>query len=489
MRKVEVGAVERLEDHAAVAHLAPAVAQLQAEVARVGPRLAGRTVWMVNSTERGGGVAEMLPAMVSLMRDLGVPTEWVVLEADEPAFFTLTKRLHNLIHGAGDARLGAADRELYETVNRRNAAALARWVKPGDVVVVHDPQPMALAGFLREQVDVLAFWRCHIGLDEENDQTRAAWSFLEPYTTAYAHSVFSAPEYIPRYLSTHATVIHPAIDPLAPKNRTLRLRRIVEVLSNSELAVVSGPVVTPAFERVAQRLQPNGTFAPATHPEDIGLLSRPALVQISRWDRLKGFLPLMKAFAVFKQRHAANAGKVKDPLHARGLRLARLVLAGPDPSSIQDDPESQEVLHELVAEYALLPGRIQDDIALVTLPMDNADENAVMVNVLQRCATIVVQNSLREGFGLTVTEAMWKSVPVLSNRKACGPRHQVRDGLDGRLVDDPEDVDALADMMAAMLAIPGLLDEWGENAQLRAHDEFMVYKQLRSWGRLVTEFL
>jgi len=489
MRKVEIDATDRLDDHAAVAHLAPAVAQLQAEVVRLRPRMKGRTVWMVNSTERGGGVAEMLPAMVTMMRDLGVPTEWVVLESGESEFFTLTKRLHNLIHGEGDPRLDAADRELYEAVNRRNADALLPWLRPGDIVVVHDPQPMALGSYVRENVDVLAFWRCHIGLDEENAATRAAWSFLEPYATAYTHTVFSAPEYIPRYLATHATVIYPAIDPLAPKNRPLRLRRVVEVLSNSELAVVPGPVVTPPFERVAQRLQPNGTFAPATHPEDIGLLSRPVLVQISRWDRLKGFLPLMRAFAAFKRRHGANAAAATDPLYARRLRLARLVLAGPDPGSIQDDPEAQEVLRELTADYAALDGAVKDDIALITLPMESPDENAVMVNVLQRCAAIVVQNSVREGFGLTVTEGMWKGAPVLSNRKACGPRHQVRDGLDGRLVDDPEDVDAVADMMAAMLAIPGLLQEWGDNAQRRAHDEFMIYKQLSSWGRLVSTFL
>jgi trehalose synthase len=112
-----------------------------------------------------------------------------------------------------------------------------------------------------------------------------------------------------------------------------------------------------------------------------------------------------------------------------------------------------------------------------------------MVNVLQRCATIVVQNSLREGFGLTVTEGMWKGAPVLSNRRACDPRHQVRDGLDGRLVDDPENVEELADAIALMLADQSRLQDWGASAQRRAHEEFMVYKQLARWGRLVTQFL
>jgi trehalose synthase len=111
--------------------------------------------------------------------------------------------------------------------------------------------------------------------------------------------------------------------------------------------------------------------------------------------------------------------------------------------------------------------------------------NALIVNALQRVSTIVVQNSLREGFGLTVTEAMWKGVPVLSNSKACGPRQQIRDGVHGRLIGDPEDVDAIAGALHDMLAADPL-EEWGRNAQQRVHGHFLIYSQLRHWVRLLT---
>ena len=123
------------------------------------------------------------------------------------------------------------------------------------------------------------------------------------------------------------------------------------------------------------------------------------------------------------------------------------------------------------------------------LPMASSDENALMVNALQRASTIVVQNSLREGFGLTIAEAMWKRVPVLSNSRACGPRHQLRDGVDGRLVEDPQDVSELASALIEMLADPLRLERWGHAGQERVREHFLMFSQLRAWGRLLTELL
>lgn len=165
----------------------------------------------------------------------------------------------------------------------------------------------------------------------------------------------------------------------------------------------------------------------------------------------------------------------------------RLVLAGPDPASVQDDPEGREVLEDLSRAYLDLPAALQEDIALVALPMEDSDQNALMVNALQRASTVVVQNSLREGFGLTVTEAMWKRIPVLSNRQACGPRHQVRDRMDGALVGDPTDVPALAQAMDEMLALPRKREEWGRNAQRHVHDHFLLFTQLRAWIDLLAD--
>lgn len=486
--KVEIPEDIRLHDYEARAHLAPAIRELRAEAHPVAKRLKGRTVWMVNSTAQGGGVAEMLPTMVALMRDLGIQTEWAVLETEEEAFFYLTKNLHNAIHGVGSPSFGSAERTVFEGVNRENAAQLRAWLEPGDLLIVHDPQPMALAKILKEDLDVSAVWRCHIGLDDHNPATQAAWEFLAPYAGAYDHAIFSAPEYIPEYLTACSSVIYPAVNPLTHKNRDLSVHKIAGILTASALGTNPGPVLPEPFPWVAQRLQPNGTFAPANMTDDIGLLTRPIVTQVSRWDRLKGFQPLMKGFARLKA-DARSSGNNNDRTHRRRLALVRLVLVGPDPSSVADDPEGQEVLEELKAAYADLEPEVQRDVALLTLPMESRRDNALMVNAIQRTSSIVVQNSLREGFGLTVTEAMWKGIAVLSNYQACGPRQQVRDDLDGRMITDPTDEVDLARTLDAMLRAPEKRDAWGRSGQRRVYSEFLIFTQLRRWFRVLQDQL
>jgi trehalose synthase len=482
--RVDVRPGHTLDDYAAVANLAAAAGELKAEAARLVPHLTGRTIWLVNSTASGGGVAEMLPPIVQLLRDLGVATEWVVISSGDPAFFALTKRLHNLIHGSGDPRLGPADREVFERTGRENAARLQPHLRPGDVLIVHDPQPLPLAGFLRAAIPLVTVWRCHIGLDESNACTRAAWEFLAPYLDAYHHAVFSAPEYIPERLARRASVIFPGIDPLAPKNRELSVQETVGILCRGALISCPGPTVGGPYGALARRILPDGMLVPVNTGENIGLLSRPIVTQVSRWDRLKGFLPLMRAFAGLKQSIYATDGSI-DPVHRRRLDLVRLVLAGPDPAAVADDPEATEMFKELRAAYAGLHPAVQDDIALIVLPMESVEENALMVNALQRASTIVAQNSLREGFGLTIAEAMWKRIPVLSNSRACGPRQQVRDGVDGRLIRNPEDETELRHAIDGMLAAPDMLNRMGGAAQRRVHDEFLVLAQLRKWGRVL----
>jgi trehalose synthase len=488
LRYVQVGPQSRLDDYAAMAHLAGAVSELRLEAEAVAGHLAGRTVWMVSSTARGGGVAEMLPTIVSLLRDLGFRVEWVVIGSDDPAFFELTKRIHNLIHGVAEPSLGEDERRLYEEVNRANAAALRELVRPGDLIVIHDPQPLPIASLLRDVRPLVTVWRSHIGLDAENAATRGVWSFLAPYLDVYDGAVFSAPEYIPGRLARRASVIFPGIDPLAPKNRELSLRQAIEVMCNGGLVPCPGPTVGERYVAPAQRVMPDGSWAPASIADNIGLLTRPLVTQVSRWDRLKGFLPLLQAFTAMK-RSVRDGPRDRDPVRQRQLDLVRLVLAGPDPSAIQDDPEAREVLDELRDAYRGLPPAIRDDIAILLLPMHSLEENALMVNALQRASTIVVQNSLREGFGLTIAEAMWKRIPVLSNSRACGPRQQIRDGLDGRLVADPQNPEELEQALSDMLGDAARLERWGQSAQRRVHEHFLVFGQLRAWGRLLPALL
>jgi trehalose synthase len=471
-----------LDDYAAIAQLAGAVRELEAEASTFVGRLRDRTIWMVNSTARGGGVAEMLPKMVSLLQELGLKAQWVTIGTDRPRFFALTKRIHNLIHGEGDPALAAADRELYEAVNRENARELAAHMAPEDIVVIHDPQPMCAASCLKEQLPVRTIWRCHIGYDRRTSATRAAWNFLRPYADAYDQAVFSAPEYIPDYFAGRATIIHPAVDPQSHKNRDLDPHKLVGVLCDAGLMTARHPILTPPFEHRAQRLGSDGALAPAADGEEIGLLYRPIVTQVSRWDRLKGFDTLLDAFVKLKERLRDSANGW-DARQQRRIEILRLVLAGPDPASIQDDPEGVEVLRELCDKYRRLPQTYKQDIALLTLPMQSRKENALMVTALQRCSTVIVQNSRREGFGLTATEAMWKRVPILATR-ACGLRQQIREQIDGILVQDPDNPAEICNRIENLLGDVPKRDKLALNAERRVHREFLVFNQLCDWLRL-----
>jgi trehalose synthase len=211
---------------------------------------------------------------------------------------------------------------------------------------------------------------------------------------------------------------------------------------------------------------------------------RPVVAQVSRWDSLKGWMPLLEGFLRLKERYR---GKNRLPSRRRRrIAIARLVLAGPDPSAIQDDPEGQAVLAELCTAYRRMTSSDQESVALLSLPMASTKRNQLMVNVIQRCATVVVQNSLQEGFGLTATEAMWKHVPVLGS-SACGLRLQIRDGIDGRLTADPRDPAEIAANLDEMLSHPVARERYGRQAQRRVYDRFLIFTQVGSWLQRLAE--
>jgi trehalose synthase len=485
IRHVPVAAGPSLDDYAATMHLTQAVASLRAQASQLMPKISGRRLWLVNSTAQGGGVAEMLPTLVSILRELGVDARWVAIGSDDPGFFPLTKRIHNAIHGMGEGEFTRADQQLYAHVNDTLAAELAPELRPEDVLVVHDPQPAGMGARLRETSVRLAVWRSHIGLDSEHPQATRAWRFLEPYLKPYDRAVFSAEPYVPACLADRATVISPGIDPFSHKNRELSPHKIVGVLCNAGLMHAAGPVLTPPFEHSAERLRPDGAFAPMGAGDDIELLLRPIVTQVSRWDRLKGFEPLMEGFALLKRSPGQTAW---DDRQRRRIELARLVLAGPEPSSVDDDPEAGQVLHALIERYRALPADIQRDIVLVSLPMHSGKENSLMVNALQRCSSLVVQNSLREGFGLTVTEAMWKQLAVLGST-AAGICQQIRHGVEGHLNPEPGNPAEVARALVELLNDPHLRARYAQNGQRRVHEDFLIFSQLRRWFEMFAHLL
>jgi trehalose synthase len=458
LQRVEVPTGFQLSDYDRYAGLTDEVARVRKAGRAASQRLAGRKVWIVNSTATGGGVAEMLLREVALLRQLGVDAHWVVITAEDPAFFQLTKRLHNMIHGLDQGPLTAGDQALYERVSRELAAELKQLVGPGDLLVVHDPQPLGAGALLGLQ----AIWRCHIGLDHETPSTRAAWAFLEKWLPAYGSKIFSLESYVPKGMK--AQIMAPGIDPLSHKNRELSIHKLTGILTCAGLVKHDHPQIKPPFDKPALRLQPDGRFAPETR--DFGLLFRPTILQVSRWDKLKGFGPLLDAFVALRS----------DGVHP----ATRLVLAGPDPESIQDDPEAVAELQALSCKFLALPASLQPDVAILSLPMASRKQNHLVVNALQRCATVVVQNSVQEGFGLTATEAMWKSRPVLVT-PAAGLRAQVHDGQEGRITPGAHDVPALAEILAKMLADTHARERWGANAHHRVARHFTVLHSLVAW--------
>jgi trehalose synthase len=232
------------------------------------------------------------------------------------------------------------------------------------------------------------------------------------------------------------------------------------------------------------RLHPDGRFLPAHAESGVGLMFRPVVTQVSRWDHLKGWMPLLQGFLQLKQRYRKKKGG--SARHRHRIKITRLVLAGPDPAAIQDDPEAYQVLASLSDTYRGLKPEDQESVALLSLPMASDKQNHLIVNVIQRCSTVVVQNSLQEGFGLTATEAMWKRVPVLGT-SACGLRLQIRDRIDGRLTADPEDPDEIADILDDILSHPVEREAYGRSAQRRVYDRFLVFTQVENWLRRLAD--
>jgi trehalose synthase len=300
--------------------------------------LEGSTVEMVNSTAVGGGVAELLSRLVPLMRELGLEAHWHVMEGGA-GFFDVTKAFHNALHG-GAYRGGERGFEIFRECNQRNRERIPL---DGRFVVIHDPQPAALIEARRDSGPGHWFWRCHIGLSRPDP---SVWGFLEPWVHRYDGAIFSSPSFarqmpLPQYL------FYPSIDPLADKNKDLDPEYIARVLAIFSI-----------------------------DPE------RPILTQISRFDRLKDPVGVIRAYRLVKRYFDCQ-----------------LVLAG---GGASDDPEGSEVLAEVRAEAAT-----DADIHILELPASSPLE----VNALQRASTIVIQKSLREGFGLTVAEALWKKKP------------------------------------------------------------------------------
>nr|WP_299343827.1 glycosyltransferase [Allomuricauda sp.] len=478
MQKINVKAGAKIGDYKAYGSLYSAVLDFLEQSKDPLKTIEGSTIWMINSTAIGGGVAEMLPSQMRILRELNASIEWLVIEAKEEAFFDLTKRIHNAIHGSGNGIFTEEDREVYELVNRQNLPKALELIKEGDIVVVHDPQPMPLAAMIKKEVKVPIIWRCHIGLEEDTEVTEGVWNFLSPYTKDYDHFIFSLPSYVPKQLKQNTTIIPPAIDPLSHKNRALQLHKNIGILYQSGILDEHKAILYHRYNHLVRRILPDGSFGNVNAQEDLNFLYRPIVTEISRWDRLKGFKELMQAFIKMKEDNLKYGDP--DSLEYKRIDMTLLILGGPDPAFVSDDPEGQLVLKELTEQYQAIDSGLQNDIAILLLPLDNPKENALIVNALQRSSSIIVQNSIQEGFGLTATEAMWKRKPVLVSG-AAGLKFQVEHNKTGKINTDPTDIESLSKALVYMLNHPKERDKWGFNGQSRVIQHFTLFSQLISW--------
>jgi trehalose synthase len=373
------------------------------ELSLLASKLSGKVIQNINSTFAGGGVAEILGRMLPLLSELGVDARWSVIKGDL-AFFEVTKKLHNALHGR-DEKISAQDISVFQETSRKNIQELELY---GDIIFVHDPQPVALVE-RKKELGKKWIWRCHVDVSRPNE---TAWNFIKPWVTQYDAAVFSAPAFSTP-LPIRQFLISPSIDPLSDKNRELSQDIIDSVLSKYGI------------------------------PSD-----KPLIVQVSRFDYLKDPVGVIQAFK--QVRRSINC---------------RLVLAG---GTATDDPESGKVLAEVMNRAEGDP-----DIQILVLPPGSDVE----INALQRAATVVVQKSLKEGFALTVSEALWKAKPVVASAVGGIPL-QVKNKFTGLL---SHGIEGTAYAIKQLLGNPEYAKWLGQNGREHVKHNFLITRHVKDY--------
>jgi trehalose synthase len=370
-------------------------------IRKLGEKLAGKSFLHINSTKSGGGVAEILQRMIPILNGIGIRARWEIIEGDD-VFFDMTKKVHNALQG----NMEHVSREMWDhhyKINRINAEKLDL---EADAVLIHDPQPAPLIEFKKAGVWI---WRCHI--DVSNPQRDVSERIMD-YVKDYDASIFSVAKFA-QATGRYEFIIPPSIDPLSEKNIDLSADEIKSSL------------------------------------EEFGIpADRPMILQVSRFDRFKDPIGVIKAYRMVK--------KYNDCV---------LVLAG---SPASDDPEGDIVLKE-VQDYA----SDDADIHILLLPPFSDKD----INALQRAATVVLQKSLKEGFGLTVSEAMWKGKPVIGGATGGIPL-QIIHGVTGFLVHSEE---GAAFRIRQFLNNPEMAHRMGEQGREYVRTNFLITRQARDY--------
>lgn len=373
--------------------------------------LKGMKILHINSTKEGGGVAEILNRLIPLKRELGIDAEWEIIFG-EKEFYQCTKKFHNSLQGDHDE---VSDHllDVYKKTNAENFDRLRSKLIEADIVFIHDPQPAALLSHCYKERKGKWIWRCHIDVSHPY---RPVWKFLRDYIKDYDASIWSLSSFV-QPLSHPLYLIPPSIDPLSEKNVELPDKEIAYYLDSWGLK------------------------------RDV-----PILTQVSRFDRFKDPLGVIKAYRLIRK-----------------FSPVQLVLAG---GSASDDPEGQQVLQEVRSFAGDDP-----DVHILELPPDAHRA----INALQRGSSIILQKSIKEGFGLTVTEGLWKSKPVIGGDTG-GIRLQVINNYTGFLVNTPE---GAAMRIRYLLKHPEIIEAMGKNSRQYVLDNFLITRHLREYLTLI----
>jgi trehalose synthase len=369
--------------------------------------LQGKQVVHINSTQNGGGVAEILSSLVPLMNDIGIKAGWRVMKGNND-FFSVTKSFHNGLQGE-KIILKPNRKRLYEQTNASFASYTH--IEAHHCVIVHDPQPLPLIRHKHKTQPWI--WRCHIDLSTPNKQL---WNYLKPHIKEYDRAIMSKQSFTQK-LPMPQEIIMPSIDPLSHKNRPMSEAKIQWQLKKFNI------------------------------PRD-----KPIITQVSRFDKWKDPLGVIEAYKLVKK-------KVN----------CRLVLIG---SMAADDPEGQAIYEQVITIANTDP-----DIHVINFESD------ALVNAIQRASAVVIQKSLREGFGLTVAEALWKGTPVVASNVG-GISLQLKNGYNGYLVNSPQ---TCARAVVKLLQNPKLAKRMGQRGQELVRKKFLITRHLHDYVKLLNK--
>jgi len=369
--------------------------------------LKGLKLLEVNATAQGGGVAEMLYSSIPFQNLMGIDTEWKIIRGNDE-YFEVTKNLHNLLQGMEGSFTPEMEQCYFDNLTDSANANIIDYSP--DIVLIHDPQPMGLISHLKKPRETW-LWRCHIDINEATlSANPGLWEFITGRTAAYDAVIFSAVFYIVSSWPLPKFIIPPFIDPLSEKNRELSKQEIDAVL-------------------LKYQIDP----------------SVPLIVQIGRFDPWKG---LDRTIAVFRE--------------VRKERKSQLVLAG---GLASDDPQGKRILDRIYEDT-----KDDSDIIVLNLQMTDRLQNWREVNALQRAASVVMQPSTKEGFGLVVTEALWKEKPVIAGNAGAIPL-QIRDGSTGYFYEYPRKTSR---KVIQLLDNPKKAKEMGKSGKRYVKEHFLL---------------